>query len=652
MRWALCHNMINTHIWFGPVACDVETANNAHLLGVALCPSAGGDPIYLSLVYYDPITATFRPTPDAEYKKNFLREWLPSQQLVGHNFTYDKHWLDTHLGIETTWIADTRIMWHLSSAPAGPFGYGLKDAQIQLLGWSQANDIALETEVKAQGGSLKKGQHYLASAETLSKYACLDVLSTIQVYHKLLPWFEQHDYTHAIRDRMAYNQLLETNTRVGVAVDREGLQKEIEGLKQAAETSEKAFRNLLKNEIITLEEAWRDRKLATYKKDYNKVRYLAHPEDWERFNINSDKHKRELFYDLMGLPVLEKTEGGKPQVSADAVKGMRARTNAEATKALNHYLNYETNNTIITSFGKSYLDCSVADSRLHPGFNICGTVSYRLSGFKPYLLNAPFDSPLMKHLKCDPGYTGVHTDLSAIEPTITAHFSDDPSLVKVFGQGLGDIYLDLALELFKNDRELQEGYNPHIPITKEVKERFSRQRKIAKVIQLAVQYTGTKFTVARNLTKEGLPTTLAQADGYVRAYWRKFSAVAAMNARLFSLNRQQGYLRNVTGRIIRVPEPTYKDLPNRFIQSSAHDVLEMWVKEIYRLCADRRVAIKPMLIDCHDSTSNQCPSAQAEALKLIYSKALDNINVELGLSVTIKAESKFFQTFAGLKGEE
>jgi DNA polymerase I-like protein with 3'-5' exonuclease and polymerase domains len=128
--------------------------------------------------------------------------------------------------------------------------------------------------------------------------------------------------------------------------------------------------------------------------------------------------------------------------------------------------------------------------------------------------------------------------------------------------------------------------------------------------------------------------------------------VAEFNERLRALNRRDGYLRNVIGRIIRVPDPDYKDLPNRFIQSSAHDVLVCWVLEIYRLCGNRGLKLVPMLLDCHDSTSNECPSDRVDEVKAIYQEALDNINKELNLCVTIKMEMKTFQTLAGLKANE
>ncbi len=643
-----------TSKWVSPIACDTETAKNAHLLGVSFSNSV--ESIYIPLTIFSSGEFVSIATPEL---KRELKSVFENFDLVGHNFTYDKRFLDGYFDVNTDWCFDTRIGWHLASAPSGPRPYGLKDAMQEVLLWPQTNEQELKNEVEEKGGKLKNGDHYLASLDTLARYACLDTLATIRVYQKLNPWFVENSYHWMMKQMMAYNILLDVNTQHGVAVDRPGLQLAHDRLVKKAEAAKKRFRKLIGTEVGALEEAWADRKIADYKREYNKIYYQSHPEKWKRFNFNSDSDKRELFFDVLRLPVTERTESGAASTSADSLtasirESVRAnRLEVRVAEALGAYLTYEESNTILTNFSSTYLDSSVADNRLHPGFNICGTVSYRLSGFKPYLLNAPFsERRVLKNLKCDEGYIGVHTDLSAIEPTMTAHFSDDPFLHKVFGKGLGDIYLDLALELFPKDIALREGYNPHIPITKEVKQRFEKQRNIAKVIQLAVQYTGTKHTVARNLSKKGFYTTLAQADDYVQAYWNKFSKVKEMNDKLFVLNRRQGHLRNVIGRIIQVPHPDYKDLPNRFIQSSAHDALILWVLEIYRLCAQRNIAIKPILLDCHDSTSNQVPRSQVGACKEAYAEALASVNTMLGLSVTIKAETKTFETLAGLKGEE
>jgi DNA polymerase I-like protein with 3'-5' exonuclease and polymerase domains len=633
--------------WGGLIACDTETYDKdlgKHLLGISLAPehSKGLDGIYIPLAHFE--GGRFLPQCDTNVVR-LLQDWLPKQKLIGHNFTYDKGWLDRSLGIKTSWVADTRIMWHLSAAPSGPRPYGLKDAMVELLGWDEANDKTLEAEVRAHGGRLRDGDHYLSSLPTMAKYAALDAYATIGIFTRLEPFFHKHNYWGLLEKMMQYNELLQSNTDQGILVDRAGLQKAHDRLLKTRQAAENRFRKELRNELETLEMHWADRKAALYKREYNKTRYLNHPEEWKKFNLNSDKDKRELFFDILNVPVVERTESGLPSTGADNFK----RVNTPWMEA---YLKYEHANTISTNFSNPYIESS-GDGRIHPGFNICGTVSYRLSGFKPYLLNAPFDEKaVLRHLLVDPGWVGIHSDLSAIEPTITAHFSEDASLLKVFRDGNGDIYLDLALDLFPNDEELHEGYNSNVPVTSATKKRFERQRKVAKVIQLAVQYTGTGHTVAKNLNKEGISYSLREAEAMVSVYWRKFEKVAEFNRKLFALNRKEGHLRNVIGRIIRVPYPDDKDLPNRYLQSSAHDVLVLWVLEIYRLAAERGVPIKPVLLDCHDSSSNAVPLSFESRGKALYADALRTINQQLGLSVTIRAETKVFKSLAGLKGQE
>lgn len=631
--------------WRGNVACDIETHPTC-ILGVSMSPEIAKDvdAIYIPLKVYDKENNVFKNGCEKDLADN-LGTVLLDFRLIGHNFTYDKSHLDRHYKVNTKWVADTRIMWHLASAPAGPRPYGLKDAQVELLGMEERGNIQLVNNIKANGGKGKGEDMHLADLDVLAKYAALDAYSTMQLYKNLSPFFDTHNYWDMLERMMEYNLLLQFNTESGILVDVSGLEKSVKRLTKIAEGAKKRVYKELSEQISSLEKDWADRRIALYKREFNKIWYASNPEKWERFNLNSDSHKRQLFFEKLGYTPTDYTEGGKPSVDADSIGRIKA-------DFVEHYLKYEKANTLLSNFGKPYLAHS-SSGRLHPGFNICGTVSYRLSGFKPYLLNAPFDEKiLLKNLKCDEGCIGVHADLSAIEPTITAHYSEDKALLKVFRDGLGDIYLDLALELFKDDYDLKMGYNPNVPITKEVKESFSKQRKIAKVIQLAVQYTGTKHTVAKNLNNEGIPTTVEQADEYVKAYWRKFDAVRKFNYQLREVNRSQGYLRNVIGRIIRVPDPEYKDLSNRFIQSSAHDVLVLWALKIYENCKKAGVKIKPILLDCHDSTSNQVPEAQGGRLKEIYMESLRQLNAELGLCVEIRAEAKFFHTLAGLKNDE
>lgn len=659
IRWRLVTTkeefLAATNSWSGPIAADTETAHNKHLLGVSLAPlqcGGGVEAIYIPLLHWNKETNHFDFGAEERLQAELLF-WLEKQDLVGFNFTYDKHWIESRFNIKTKWKADCRIMWHMSDAPASKRPYGLKNAQTELLGWDSSNERELKENVQSYGGSLSNGEHFLADLSILAKYACLDAFSTIASYRVLAPFFNKHDYWPFLSARMAYNELLEVNTRLGIKVDVKGLQKANKRLIERREAAKKRFLKLLKPEVDELEENWKDYKISQYKMASSKALYLQSPHRWKKFNLNSDSDKRELFYGKLNLPVLETTGRGLPSTSSDSLKqAVRTQLGTDKNPALEAYLKYEKANTLSTNFTGPYLDALV-DNRLHPGFNICGTVSYRLSGFKPYLLNAPYDEKeIMRNLLVDEGHIGVHADLSAIEPTIAAHYSDDPTLLKVFKQGLGDIYLDLALALFLSDTKLQDGYNPNLPISEDVKKRFSRQRKIAKVIQLAVSYTGTGHTVSKNLTKDGIHTTVEEANHHVATYWNKFGAVSRFEKRLQEENKKQGFVRNAIGQIIRTPWPDFKDLYNRFLQSSGHGVLELWVMEIYKLCSARAIAIRPVVLDIHDSTSNSCPIAQVNELKKAYIDALHNVNELLGLTVQVKMEMKTFNTLAGLKANE
>ncbi len=655
------------------LVADVETygtdPKNGKLLGVALCPIGEPDKAkYHALQWYDYLTSTWHKNEHYDLAIEWLTHTLSTcDGLVGHNYAYDKSWLDHVLGIDTKWHSCTRLMWHIASAPSGPRPYGLKDAQVEVLGWAKRGSDELEEQVKARGGKLKNGDHYLADKETLSHYACLDASSTASLYNNLKPFYDKHEYWWLLEAMVSYSWLLSQCTTNGIQVDTDLLNQQIEILRDTKEAYCAKFMELAAPHINRLERVWKEHRAAKYTMPLAKERFLSSWEMHKKFKVSSDKDKRELFYEEYNLPVIVETDGGKPSTGVDAVK-LAANGREDLEEIVEAYEQFETSETLLNSFAIPW-SLSVIGDRLHPRFNPCGTVSYRLSGFKPYLLNAPFDEKdLMSCLKCDEGWVGVHADFASVEPCVTAHYSQDPSLLKVFKEGLGDVYLDLALTLFPNDKELKEGYNPNDPISKEVKERFKVKRNISKIIQLAVQYTGTEYTVCKNLSYAGLSTTLQEAKELVSNYWKHFRKVQVMNEALFIRFDKQGYLRNVVGRIIRVPTsidikkrdgtiwkkpiPRYKDLPNRFIQSSAHDLLSFWVLIIARMIKERGIAAKPVILDCHDSTSWQCPKEQVEALEAVFTEALTELNEQVKMSVPVRVEMKRFMTLAGLKGEE
>ena len=633
------------------VAADVETfglrptAKDARLLGVSLSWGGAEGPVSC----YVPHSVYSKGQWGMEYSSlavvHVLEDVLHTKKFIGWNSAFDKTWLDYFFGIKTKWHADVRIMWHLSNKDESIRKFGLKEAQKKLLGWHETNEKVLEQHVQAKGGSLKKGDHYLADLPVLAHYAQLDTLSTLQSYNVLAPFFQQNDYWPVADRMLRYSFLLKQATDVGISCDLEKLKQAREFFVSARLKSEEAVRAECKSEIAAIEDGWKTAKARGYKKASAANAFLSSPARWQRFNPASGDQRAMLLHQVLHLPINETTPTGKAKTARDVIKNL----SHPAAKHLADYSEHKKMQEMTETFIEHW-----QEGRLHPGYNICGTVSGRLGGFTPYLLNAPFsEARIMGAFAVEPGHVGVHADLTAIEPCVTAAYSEDPNLLKVYRDGKGDIYLDLALELFPDREDLRRDYDPEGPTpTSAVKEKYGDIRAVCKIVHLAVGYTGSYFTVSKNLTKAGFPTSHDDARLLVNRYWRKFAKVKEFTAKLKSVYKKQGHVRNLMGRIIHVDERFIKDLLNRLVQSSGHDILVEWVQMIEGRLNEEKIPWVPMLIDIHDATGVQVPEAYGERTRAIFNETLGALSERLALGVKLRCETKFFHSLAGLKNDE
>lgn len=589
--------------------------------------------------------------PDGNYKSIYCSSPTSgcirsvfSSPVVGWNVPFDKAWLDHTFGLDTKWHADARIMWHLSNNDPTIRGFGLKKAQKLLLGWSESNDKELEENVRRHGGKLSNGDHYLADLPVLAKYACLDTYSTLLCFEQLEPFFKLHDYWHVQQDVLNYAIELNKASAQGLPVSESELMSAAALYKNKRETARLRILEVCTNEIEAVERAWLARKMGSLKTPRGREAYLLNSVRHRRFNPSSAHQRALLLHTMLEFPVKERTEKGLPKTDRANISLIK-HPSAEAL------LQYSEAKKVVEQ-AKTYLG-AVQDGRMYTNYDVCGTVSGRLSGFRPSVLNMPFEeSEVMSAFKCEDGYVGIHADLASIEPCVLAYYSEDPTLLKVYREGMGDIYLDLALDLFPNNEELKKGYNPNVPVTSEVKRQFKDVRSICKTIHLAVSYTGTYITVAKNLTKNGYPTTKGQAMALVKQYWSKFQRVRAFDRALQERYEVKGNVRNIVGRIVQVPDQYKKDLMNRLIQSSAHDVLRVWVEEIINQFTLNGVEWKHWLPDLHDSTTFMIKQGQEELARQCYIVALKLVETRLELTVPLGMELKFCKTLAGVKANE
>lgn len=111
------------------------------------------------------------------------------------------------------------------------------------------------------------------------------------------------------------------------------------------------------------------------------------------FNPNSTPQKQRLLYEVVGLPVIERTKTKLPATGADVLEKLKAYTNDQAVKdMLDLFLAFAAVDKIVGTFIPAMEGAQLAQDGCHylfGNFNLGGTVSGRLSSSDPNLQNLP-----------------------------------------------------------------------------------------------------------------------------------------------------------------------------------------------------------------------------------------------------------------------
>jgi DNA polymerase I-like protein with 3'-5' exonuclease and polymerase domains len=637
------------------VIVDTEHLPNAApgidtLLGLSLA-WPGVASFYVQINHWEqtPSSHMVRQVDDAVIA--LLSSFLAGKKLGGWNVEHDREWVDAAFGIVSEWVVDGRILWYLTDREQTERGYALKRAQVAILGWPEAGDGELRLEVIRNGGSVDKGDHYLASLRVLAKYAALDASSTLDIITQLSG---DANIMAAHDANMAYARFLHATTRRGVPVDEFQLRRAKVHYAEQVRLAEARIREVCAPEIAQIEQAKVKEKLATYTSDKGAAKFLANPSKFPRFNPNSSQQRSHLLHDIIGLPVMEYTKKGAPKSDKKTI----AKFDHPAAQS---FVELSTNEKLL-QFSEQYTTHSKL-GLIHFPHDTVSTVSERLGGRVPYDLNMPFSAePIMRAFSTRPGKVGIHMDFVSIEPCLIAGFSGDPTMLKVYRDGLGDIYLDLCIDLFplaeanEHDdavceliRAFHREYDSNSPPKTEQKEKFGKLRKVAKIIQLAVGYTGTKYTVSKNLTQAGFPCDLERGEEMITRYWARFSRVATLANKLRSIATERGFINGLYNRRLYIPKKLTKDSLNRFAQHGGHAILRDTVMEIER---NKLPGMDAVLPDIHDSTSWEINEADYDKGVEIFKAAIRRVNSTLSLPVQVAGEIKLFRTFFGLKNRE
>lgn len=683
------------------VAVDFETRGNdyslpdseAYVIGVGLAWDEGS--CYLSMDQLSDSAITQLVRLLAEHKG-----------LVAHNVYFDGGWIRRDIGQHANWLACTFGL-YMQCASEGFEGqrWGLKEAMVDVLMWSDTNETELDEWLVSNGYCKQnkapmKGEMWRAPPAIIGRYCVLDAEATYLLYTEhLLPIarrFPKLEEYHR-RDFLPHVMVHIDQKIAGIMTDRNHWQTYAAELELAIVNSAVQFRNhpWVKPHIDEWENTAWNNFLSTEPARYLKKKERKEPakltksgevsknwlkwaelekmppvesKNWQNwvekkhrielgiepgysFNLQSGDHLRWLMYDKLKHKVLLQTESGLPAISEDALQSMGDVGQILIGRALK---------VKELSYVADYIERVEHRPTIHPSFKMPGTVTGRLAGKAPNLQQLPKTRGTLSGFISRPGHSFVDCDVNALEMVVTAELSQDRNLLALYGPSAkkNDIYLFYGSMMAGIGPRLTSlGYDPYAPTAEAIeatKKAFKKERSIAKLLILSDNYGSGVKKKQKILSLNGVEMSLDEVQDMHDSLMAAKEGVLQYVAWLQDeWKANGGWVENGYGRPICIDDKYLKDILNRVVQSTGHDILQLYSRIAAHLLTEAKLNWTPIVMDWHDESIIEVPDEQVEAAKKIMERdAYAELNKVLGGTCPLKGSAAVAKTLAGIKLEE
>jgi DNA polymerase I-like protein with 3'-5' exonuclease and polymerase domains len=379
-----------------------------------------------------------------EYYYNEFEELFRTKKCVFHNAKFDIQFIQFEFGFEFPDFEDTMLMHYCLDESLGT--HGLKQLALKytdLGDYERELDEYKKNWCRQHKIKLEDFNYGMLPADILAPYGARDGDATMQLFHKFSPkiW-NSKEFTKL------YETILKPVTRAIIHIEGNGGPIDLTVLD-----------NLIQDYKIDIEETINEIVLHPAVQEFETTQEKT-------FNPNSVFHLRELFFNILKLKPIKKTDTGANSTDAEVLESLKHPL-AEAILDLRKKVK------LTQTYLKNIREGVDTDNRLRSSFNVTGTTSGRLSssGILNYQnLPRDKDSGIKKVFKARPGYKIVQCDLGTAEVYIAAALSNDRFLQRAFVEKM-DFHSYVAKNMFKLPCEVAE-----------VKKLFPDERQWAKAI--------------------------------------------------------------------------------------------------------------------------------------------------------------------------
>ena len=338
------------------------------------------------------------------------------------------------------------------------------------------------------------------------------------------------------------------------------------------------------------------------------------------FNPNSPKQLGEMLFDTMGLPHGKKTQRGWS-------------TDAETLESLREYplvedvLQYRAYQKLNSTYVEGLLKVIGEDGRIHSTFNQTEARTGRLSSDNPNLQNIPIRTELGSQLRAyfvaRPGCVLVDADYSQIELRILAHVTGDEHMQQAFLTG-EDIHRSTAAKIYG------------LPLEQVT----PRLRSSAKAINFGIMYGKGAYSLSKDIG-----VSVKEADAFLKNYLATFPKVSGYMDKTISDARNCGYVSTLFGRRRSLPELASNNhnirasgermARNTPIQGTAADVIKLAMVRVWRRLRDEKMESR-LILTVHDELIVEAPEAEAAKAAAILQEEMEGcVNYAVPLSTEV-----------------
>jgi DNA polymerase-1 len=342
----------------------------------------------------------------------------------------------------------------------------------------------------------------------------------------------------------------------------------------------------------------------------------------EEFLIQSPQQLGRILFEKMKLTPQKRTRG-KTAYSTDVeVLQALASESPIAAKVLEY-----------RSMGKlksTYVDALLrladpATGRVHTTFLQSVAATGRLSSRDPNLQNIPVRGELGGQIRQavvpKAGQVFLSADYSQMELRILAHFSEDPTLLRAFKDGI-DIHRQTAAVVF--------GIHPELV--------SPDMRRQAKVVNFGIIYGMSAFGLAKQL---GVGNRLASE--FIQRYFAKYSGVKAYLDETLRQAREQGWVTTLLGRRRQTPQlnssnriirqEAERSAINTPLQGTAADIIKKAMLEV-ETALEKAGLSGQMLLQLHDELLFEVPRTELADVARVVRQVMEGV-VRLKVPLTV-----------------